>query len=121
MNNPFVMDMDISSMYAWSPLILKQSEIVKLLKKLRYGKSHRAKILLKRRLRLFKGAWIEYDTTEKKEWSKKHISSFELSTDIQVNMKVSFNFEDYEAYKEVKQCLNESYGSMSMVGDVDGN
>ena len=108
-------------MYAWSPLIIKQSEIVKLLKKLRYGKSHRAKILLKRRLKLFKGAWIDYDTAEKKEWTKKHIGSFELSTDIKVSMEASFNFEDYEAYKEVKRRLNENYGPISRVDGIDGN
>ena len=108
--NAHVMDMDINSMYAWSPLIKKQSEIVKLLKKLRYGKSHKAKIQLKRRLRLYKGAWIQYDTIEKRDWTKKHIGSIEMSVDHWINMDVSFDFEAFK--KENKQCLNEIYGTM---------
>ena len=107
----YIMDMDINSMYAWSPLVLNQSEIVKLLKKRRYGKSHKAKIQLKRRLRLYKGAWIRYDTVEKKDWTKKHIGSVVSSTDPMVNMEVSFDFEAFK--KENKECLNEIFGSLT--------
>ena len=106
-----IMDMDVCSMYAWSPLTLKQSQIVKLLKKLRYGESHKAKIQLKRRLKLYKNAWIEYDTIEKKDWSKKHIGPMELTSNPVIDMNVSF---DYEAFKkENKDCLNEIYGSLT--------
>ena len=109
MNN-YVMDMDVCSMYAWSPLIIKQSEIVKLLKKRRYG-SHKSKIQLKRRMKLYKGAWIKYDTVEKKDWTKKHIGSMEMASSPVINMNVSF---DYEAFKkENKECLNEIYGSLT--------
>lgn len=107
----YIMDMDINSMYARSPLVLNQSEIVKLLKKLRYGKSHKAKIQLKRRLRLYKGAWIRYDTDEKKDWTKKHIGSIEMTTDPMINMEVSFDFEAFK--KENKECLNEIFGSLT--------
>ena len=108
----YVMDMDIYSMYAWSPLVLKQSEIVKLLKNLRYGKSHKAKIQLKRRMRRYKGAWIRYDTVEKKDWTKKNIGSIELTVEPMINMEVSFDFEAYK--KENKECLNKIYGPMGV-------
>ena len=112
--NAHIMDMDVCSMYAWSPLTLKQSQIVKLLKKLRYGKSHKAKIQLKYRLKLYKNAWIEYDTIEKKDWSKKHIGPMELTSNPVINMNVSFDYEVYEAYKkENKECLHKIYGPLT--------
>lgn len=101
--------MDVCSMYAWSPLVIKQSEIVKLLKQLRYG-SHKSKIQLKRRLKLYKGAWIEYDTIEKKDWTKKHIGSMEMLTSPVANLEISFDFEAFK--KENKECLNEIFGPM---------
>ena len=106
----YVVDLDINSMYAWSPLVIKQSEIVKLLKRHRYG-SHKAKIQLKRRLKLYKGAWVEYDTIEKKDWSKKHISCIEMSTNFTIDQEISFDFEAFK--KENKECLNEIYGSLT--------
>lgn len=110
--NHHIMDMDVCSMYAWSPLTLKQSQIVKLLKKLRYGKSHKAKIQLKRRLKLYKNAWIEYDTIEKKDWTKRHIGQMELLTNPLVDIQVSFDFEAVKK-KTKKECLNEIYGSLT--------
>ena len=109
--NAHIMDMDVCSMYAWSPLTLKQSQIVKLLKKLRYGESHKAKIQLKYRLKLYKNAWIEYDTIEKKDWSKKHIGQMELMTDPTIKLDISFDFEAFK--KENKECLNEIYGPLT--------
>lgn len=109
--NPHIMDMDVCSMYAWSPLTLKQSQIVRLLKELRYGKSHKAKIQLKRRLKLYKNAWIEYDTIEKKDWSKNHIGPMEFTSSPVINMSVSFDYELYK--KENKECLNEIYGPLT--------
>lgn len=106
----YVMDMDICSMYAWSPLVLKQSEIVKLLKKLRYG-SRKQKQFIKYRLKLYKGAWIKYDTVEKKDWTKKHIGSMELLTDPIINLDVTFDVEAFK--KENKECMNEIYGSLT--------
>lgn len=108
--NKFVMDMDVCSMYAWSPLIIKQSEIVKLLKKRRYG-SHKAKIQLKRRMKLYKGAWIEYDTVEKKDWTKKHIGRMEMLTNPVADLEVSFDFEAFK--RENKECMNEIFGSLT--------
>lgn len=109
--NHYIMDMDVCSMYAWSPLTLKQSQIVKLLKELRYGKSHKSKIQLKRRLKLYKNAWIEYDTIEKKDWSKNHIGPMELTSNPVINMNVSFDYEEYK--KENKECLNKIYGPLT--------
>lgn len=108
--NKFVMDMDVCSMYAWSPLIIKQSEIVKLLKKRRYG-SHKAKIQLKWRMKLYKGAWIEYDTVEKKDWTKKHIGRMEMLTNPVADLEVSFDFEAFK--RENKECMNEIFGSLT--------
>ena len=109
--NAHIMDMDVCSMYAWSPLTLKQSQIVKLLKKLQYGKSHKAKIQLKRRLKLYKNVWIHYDTSEKKDWSKKHIGQMELMTDPTIKLDISFDFEAFK--KENKEWLNERYGPLT--------
>jgi hypothetical protein len=63
------------------------------------------------RLKLYKGAWIEYDTVEKKDWTKKHIGRMELMTDPTVNLEVSFDFEAFK--KENKECMNEIYGSLT--------
>lgn len=90
-----VQDLDIASMYAWAPLIIKQSLINKLFKQVRCGKSHRAKINAKRRLRLYKNAWIEYDTLEHMERTKKKISKSEMLKGPIAECKISF---DYGAY-----------------------
>ena len=104
----YVMDMDICSMYAWSPLFVKQSQICKLLKQKRNGKSRRAKTIAKRRLRLYRSAWIEYDTVKDKDWTKKNISKTEMLTNPTVDLEISFDFEAFK--KENKECLNKIYG-----------
>lgn len=108
--NSYIMDMDINSMYAWSPLVIKQSLICKLLKQRRSGKSHHAKIQAKRRLRLYKNAWIEYDVETNKEWTKKHIGTMEIAG-VVINAEISFDFDAFE--KENKECLNKTYGSLT--------
>lgn len=104
-------DMDVCSLYAWSPLVIKQSEIVKLLKKLRYG-SRKQKWFIKYRLKLNKGAWVHYDTVEKMDWTKKRISKMELLTDPTVNLEVSFDFEAFK--RENKECMNKIFGPMGV-------
>ena len=91
MKDHYVIDMDVCSMYAWSPLIIPQSSIVRILETIRSGKSHRVKMQAKKRLKLYRGAWIEYDTVEKKEWTKKNISSFEAVSDPVIELSVSFD------------------------------
>jgi hypothetical protein len=98
--NGYVQDMDVSSMYAWSPLILKQSLICKVLKQSRTGKSHKAKISAKRRLRLYKSAWVEYDVLTDRDWTRKHISTIEYKVEV-----------DDET--EDKVCLNQTYGFLT--------
>ena len=85
--NAHVMDMDVCSMYARSPLVVKQSQICKLLKQKRNGKSRRAKTIAKRRLRLYRSAWIEYDTVKDKDWTKKNISKMEMLTKLMLISK----------------------------------
>ena len=109
--NIHVMDTDVCSMYAWSPLVVKQSQICKLLKQKRNGKSRRAKTLAKRRLRLYRNAWIEYDTIKDMDWTKKNISKMEMLTNPIVDLEISFDFEAFK--KENKECLNEIYGSLT--------
>lgn len=106
-----IMDMDVYSMYAWSPLVVKQSQICKLLKQKRNGKSRHAKVNAKRRLRLYRSAWIKYDTTKDKDWTQKNISKMELLTDPTINLEISFDFEAFK--KENKECLNEIFGSLT--------
>ena len=107
----YVMDMDVCSMYAWSPLVLKQSHICKILKQKRNGKSRRAKTIAKRRLRLYHNAWIEYDTVKDMDWTKKNISRMEMLINPIVDLEISFDFEAFK--KENKECLNEIYGSLT--------
>lgn len=110
-NQNYVMDMDVCSMYAWSPLIVKQSLICKILKQVRSGKSHRAKILAKRRLRLYKGAWIEYDTDHNKEWTKKNISKIDLGPAWATLDPLTYQFD--KSFKSVKERMNKNYGQLA--------
>lgn len=80
MEMSYAQDLDISSMYAYSPLFVKQSLIVKLLKTYRYG-SHKVKRETMKRLKLYKSAGIILDTNEKISWSKKHIGGFAIQED----------------------------------------
>lgn len=89
-------DLDIMSMYAFSPLVLKQSFINKVFKQRWNGKSHRAKINAKRRLHLYRGAMVEYDTEKHKDRTMKKISSFIYTTSPMVDMKISFDYKGYE-------------------------
>ena len=108
-------DMDVASMYAWSPLVVKQSSICKILKQRRSGKSHRAKILAKRRLKLYRGAWVEYDTDQNKDWSKKHISIMEMHPKSDFDEAIKFLFEQLSNTPEkgLKKCLNATFGSLT--------
>ena len=91
----YIQDCDVCSMYAWSPLVIPQSRIVRILKTIRSGKSHRVKMQAKKRLKLYRGAWIEYDTTEKREWTRKYISKFEAISNPTIEASVSFDFSSY--------------------------
>lgn len=69
----FVQDMDIASMYPFSFKTVKQTEVCRILKQRWSGKSHRAKMFAKKRLKYLKNAIVEFDTENKKEWTQKHL------------------------------------------------
>lgn len=80
MEMTYLRDLEIISMHASSPLFVKQSLIVKLLKTYHYG-SHKVKRMTMKRLKLYKSAAIILDTDEKISWSKKHIGGFAIQED----------------------------------------
>jgi hypothetical protein len=112
----YLIDMDVCSMYAWAPLVIKQSLICKILKQCHRGKSHSAKIQAKRRLKLYKNAWIEYDTQESREWTKARISILEFPAkpnvfDTTVNLLAAHLKNIPE--KGLKECLNQTFGPIT--------
>ena len=97
----YIQDLDVCSMYAWSPLIIKQSKILQIFKTIHSGKSHRVKMQARKRLTLYRHAWIEYDTEEKKDWTRKYVSPNEYLASPNIELKVSFDFKSYEENKNV--------------------
>lgn len=111
--NDFIHDMDVASMYPWSPRTIKQSEINKILKKWKSGKSHREKIQSKRRLKWYKNAWVTQDALKNAEWTKKNLSVLALPqsiTDIarQDHLAIVYTgLENDEIFERTRQFCRE--------------